>query len=45
MCHLGNIGYHLGRRLKWDPAKEEFVGDEKANKELSREPREKWKLV
>ena len=45
ICHLGNIGYHLGRRLRWDPAKEEFVGDEKANKELSREPREKWKLV
>ncbi|HSQ57263.1 MAG TPA: Gfo/Idh/MocA family oxidoreductase, partial [Gemmata sp.] len=45
ICHLGNIGYHLGRRLRWDPAKEEFVDDEKANKELSRVPREKWKLV
>ena len=45
ICHLGNIGYRLGRKLKWDPAKEVFVGDEKANKELSREPRAKWKLV
>jgi predicted dehydrogenase len=45
ICHLGNIGYHLGRKLKWDPAKETFVDDEKANKELSREPRAKWKLV
>jgi predicted dehydrogenase len=45
ICHLVNIGYHLGRKLKWDPAKEAFVGDEKANKELSREPRAKWKLV
>jgi predicted dehydrogenase len=45
VCHLVNIGYHLGRKLKWDPAKEVFVGDAKANKELSREPREKWKLI
>jgi len=44
ICHLGNIGYHLGRKLKWDPVKEVFIGDEKANKELSREPRAKWKV-
>ena len=44
ICHLGNIGYRLGRKLKWDAAKELFVDDEKANKELSREPRAKWKL-
>jgi len=45
ICHLGNIGYHLRRTLTWDPVKEQFVGDEKADKELSREPRAKWKLV
>ncbi len=44
ICHLGNIGYRLGRKLKWDAAKELFADDEKANKELSREPRAKWKL-
>lgn len=44
ICHLGNIGYHLGRKLTWDPAKEQFVSDEAANKELSREPRGKWKI-
>jgi predicted dehydrogenase len=44
ICHLGNIGYRLGRKLNWDPAKEEFVGDSGANKELSREPRGKWKV-
>ena len=43
ICHLTNIGYRLHRKLKWDPAKELFVGDEPANKELSRTPREKWK--
>ena len=44
ICHLGNIGYRLGRKLKWDPAKEVFPDDAAANKELSREPRAKWKL-
>ena len=45
ICHLGNIGYHLRRKLTWDPVKEQFADDEKANAELSREPRAKWKLV
>jgi predicted dehydrogenase len=45
VCHLGNIGYKLRRKLKWDPKAERFVGDEAANKELTREPRAKWKLV
>jgi predicted dehydrogenase len=45
ICHLGNIGYRLRRALMWDPAKEQFVGDEEANLLLSRQPREKWKLV
>ena len=44
ICHLGNIGYRLGRKLTWEPAKEVFVGDAAANKELTREPRAKWKL-
>jgi hypothetical protein len=29
----------LGRPLKWDPTKEQFVGDAEANKLLSREQR------
>jgi predicted dehydrogenase len=44
ICHLGNIGYRLGRKLRWDAAKEQFVGDAAANKELAREPRAKWKI-
>lgn len=44
ICHLGNIGYRLGRKLKWDPVKETFIDDAAANKELSREPRTKWKI-
>ena len=30
--HLVNITRRLGRRLQWDPAKEQFVGDDEANK-------------
>ena len=45
ICHLGNIGYRLGRKLTWDPEKELFTGEDKANKELSREPRPAWKKV
>lgn len=44
ICHLGNIGYRLGRKLTWDPAKERFVDDTAADKELTHEPRSKWKL-
>ncbi len=43
ICHLGNIGYKLNRKLTWDPAKEKFVDDAAADKELTREPRAKWK--
>jgi predicted dehydrogenase len=45
ICHLGNIGYRLRRPLKWDPAKEQFVGDDAANKELKHEARGNWKTV
>jgi predicted dehydrogenase len=44
ICHLGNIGYRLRRKLRWDPAAERFVDDPAADKELTREPRAKWKL-
>ena len=27
-CHLANIAIRLGRPLKWDPEKEQIVGDE-----------------
>jgi hypothetical protein len=31
LCHINNIAMKLGRKLKWDPAKERFEGDEEAN--------------
>ncbi|MGA2498978.1 MAG: Gfo/Idh/MocA family oxidoreductase [Tepidisphaeraceae bacterium] len=44
MCHLGNIAYQLKRPLKWDPVKEEFPGDEYANRFLDRARREPWTI-
>ena len=35
VCHLANIAARLGRTaVKWDPAKERFVGDDEANARL-----------
>jgi hypothetical protein len=36
LCHLGNISYRVGRSLKFDGAAERFVGDDEADKLLSR---------
>jgi len=44
MCHLGNIATRLGRSLRWDAVKEEFVGDADANRRLHYEYRKPWKL-
>jgi len=42
--HLGDIAMQLGRRLKWDPAKERFIGDPEADRMLSRSFRSPWRL-
>ena len=36
ICILVNICRELGRRLNWDPVKEEFAGDDEANALRSR---------
>ncbi len=38
-CHLGNISIRLGRKLAWDPEKEDFVGDSEATGMLTRAQR------
>jgi predicted dehydrogenase len=42
VCHLGVIALRLGRKLQWDPAKEQFIGDADANHWLAREQRKPW---
>jgi predicted dehydrogenase len=32
VCHLANIAMELGRPLQWDPAAEQFVDDDQANR-------------
>jgi predicted dehydrogenase len=44
ICHLANIAMRLGRKLKWDPAAERCVGDDEANRMLSRTMRSPWTL-
>ena len=42
VCHLGNLAYWNHRRLKWNPAKEQFIGDPEANYWLDRAKRGPW---
>ncbi len=43
--HLGYVSHFLGRPLKWDPVKEEVIGDSEADRMLKAvDYREPWKL-
>lgn len=44
VCHLGNIAVRLGRRIQWNPATEQIVGDDEAAKWVSRPYRSPWTL-
>ena len=44
ICHLDDIAIRLGRKLKWDPQKEQFINDETANRLLTRPMRSPWEL-
>lgn len=41
---LSNIAYRTGRRLTWDDQRERFVGDDDANRYLSRKFRKPYRL-
>jgi predicted dehydrogenase len=43
-CHAANIAIYLGRKLTYDPAKNEFVGDDEANRLRSEALREPWRI-
>ena len=43
-CHLANLAIRLDRPLKWDPVKEEIVGDKEANGWLKRAQRPGYEI-
>ena len=43
-CHAAYIAWQLGRKLTFDPVKEEFAGDDEANRMRSRAMREPWRV-
>ncbi len=45
IAHIGNIAMILGRKLRWDPAAERFVGDSEADAMLQRRQREPWSIA
>jgi len=44
LCQLSDIAVRLGRRLKWNSEKEEFINDAQANRMLTRSMRSPWHL-
>jgi hypothetical protein len=44
-CHLGNIAYWTGKKIKWDPKEWKFIdADEEVAKWIDRERRDPWQL-
>ena len=43
-CHAANIALFLGRKVSFDPVKNEFIDDEEANRFRSEALREPWRL-
>jgi predicted dehydrogenase len=44
VCHLGNLAARLGRKLQWEPRREEILGDAEASKLLGKLYRAPWRL-
>ena len=44
-CHLANIAIRLGRKIEWDPEKEQIVGDKDAAGFMAREQRKGYEIV
>lgn len=46
LCHLSDIATRLERKLKWNPAKEQFIADKDANQRLELRPmRKPWQFA
>jgi hypothetical protein len=44
LFHLGNIAIRLGRKLRWNPVKQQAIGDEEANRLVDIPMRAPWHL-
>jgi hypothetical protein len=44
VSHVSNIAIRCGRKIVWDPLKEEIIGDAEASRTLTRAMREPWRL-
>jgi predicted dehydrogenase len=44
VCHLGNIAVRTGKKVVWDPEKQDIVGDAELAKYVSRPYRAPWRL-
>jgi len=44
LCHLANIAMVLGRKLRWNPDAERFVGDRQADAMIGKPMRAPWTL-
>ena len=45
VCHLGNMAVRLGRKIQWDPSKEQIVGEKITDIMYDRPYRAPWKLA
>jgi predicted dehydrogenase len=45
LCHLVNLAYYHGEKLRWDPAANQFAGDTGKAEWLDVSHRDPWKLV
>jgi predicted dehydrogenase len=45
LCHVSDIATRVNRKITWDPAKEQFVNDNDANRKLAMRPvRQGWNV-
>ena len=44
LLHLANIALRVGRKIRWDPVKEQITGDEEANRFVNIPMRAPWHL-
>src|SRR4029079_5399448 len=44
-CHLANIAIRLGRKIEWNPEKQQIMGDAEAQSFQAREARKGYEIV